>query len=126
VRVGDNLFISGTTAMTESGEVVGLGDAYEQTRYVIDFIKRILSRAGFQPSDVVRTRLFVTRLARWEDYARAHREGFGDVRPASSIIEVSRLVDPRFMVEMEVDALRGAVEVESINLHGLSAPRPER
>lgn len=119
VRVGDHLFISGTTATGPGGEIVGLNDPYEQTRYVLELIKQLLPQAGFQLEDVVRTRLFVTRMSRWEEYARAHREVFERVRPASSIVEVSHLTDPRMLVEIEVDALRGAVEIdtEAIKVH---------
>jgi enamine deaminase RidA (YjgF/YER057c/UK114 family) len=116
VKVGDHLFISGTTALNERGEVVGQGNAYEQTRYIIDRVKRILAAAGFQLADVVRTRLFVTRMGKWEEYAMAHHEAFEPIRPASSIVEVVRLVDPRLMVEMEVDAIRGAGNVQSLSI----------
>lgn len=113
VRVGENLYISGTTAMTASGEVVAAGDAYEQTKYVISTIKKILSSAGFSPSDVVRTRLYVTDISKWDDYARAHREAFERIRPASSLVQVTKLVDPRLLLEMEVDAIRGCELVDS-------------
>ena len=116
VRVEDNLYISGTTAMSASGEVIGLNDAYEQTRYVIKVIKEVLNTAGFSISDVVRTRLFVTNLAKWEEYARGHSETFDSIRPASSIVQVSRLVDPRLLIEMEVDAVLGCRLVKSITL----------
>jgi enamine deaminase RidA (YjgF/YER057c/UK114 family) len=113
VRAGDHLYISGTTAIAEGGMVVGVGDAYQQTRYVIGLVKQILSGAGFKISDVVRTRLFVTNMAKWDDYARAHREAFETIRPASSIVQVSKLVDPRLLLEMEVDAYRGCETVKS-------------
>ena len=107
VHVGNQIFISGTTAMGSDGEVVGIGDAYEQTRSIIHRVKKVLINRGFALSDVVRTRLFVTNIARWEDYARAHREAFETIRPASSIVQVVKLVDPRLLLEMEVDAIRG-------------------
>jgi enamine deaminase RidA (YjgF/YER057c/UK114 family) len=107
VQVGDQLFISGTTSISAEGEVVGAGDAYEQTRFVLVRIKKILLARGFSLGDVVRTRLFVTNMSRWEDYARAHRETFENIRPASSIVQVVKLVDPRLMLEMEADAIRG-------------------
>ena len=106
VRVGNTLFISGTTATNKEGDVIAPYDAYEQTQVVIAKVRNALEEAGFTLNDVVRTRLFVTNLAKWDDYARAHREAFERVRPASSIVEVSRLVDPRLMIEMEVDAVR--------------------
>jgi enamine deaminase RidA (YjgF/YER057c/UK114 family) len=108
VQVGDHLFVSGTTAMNYKGEVTAPGDAYEQTKTVLSSIKTILTSRGFSMQDVVRTRLFVTNMTKWEDYARAHREVFETVRPASSMVQVVKLVDPRLVVELEVDAIRGA------------------
>ena len=113
VCVGDHLFISGTTAITPSGEVYGANDAYQQTRYVIAHVRDILNAANFAMSDVVRTRLFVTSMADWDKYARAHREAFEQVRPASSIVQVTKLVDPRLMLEMEVEAIRGCTLVDT-------------
>ncbi len=107
VCVGDQLFISGTTAISPSGEVVGANDAYLQTRYVISHIRDILSAANFAITDVVRTRMFITSMADWDKYARAHCEAFEHIRPASSIVQVSKLVDPRLMLELEVEAIRG-------------------
>ena len=107
VMVGDHLFVSGTTAVDANGEVIAPGDPYKQTRFIIDRIRDVLTSAEFQMTDVVRTRLFVTNLSRWDDYARAHREAFEKIRPASSIVQVARLVDPRLVIEMEVDALKG-------------------
>jgi len=116
VQVGNHLAVSGTTAMNAKGEVVSPGEPYEQTKYVLSAIKTILASRGFQLSDVVRTRLFVTNISRWEDYARAHREVFEPIRPASSMVQVVKLVDPRLVVELEVDAIKGAAEVESVSL----------
>ena len=112
VQVGDSLFISGTTAVDARGEVIAPNDPYEQTRFVIGRIRDFLSATGFTITDVVRTRLFVTNLSRWEDYAKAHRDAFESIRPASSIVQVARLVDPRLTIEMEVDAIKGATQVE--------------
>lgn len=114
VQVGDNLYISGTTAIAEGGEVIGGMDAYEQTRYVISVVRKILAAAHFSMNDVVRTRLYITNMAKWDEYARAHREAFEHIRPASSIVQVVKLVDPRLMLEMEVDALRGATAMHSV------------
>lgn len=116
VQVGDHLFISGTTAMNYKGDVTGTGDAYEQTKAVLSAIKTILASRGFSIQDVVRTRLFVTNIAKWEDYARAHREVFETIRPASSMVQVAKLVDPRLVVELEVDAIRGAVMQDAITI----------
>ena len=116
VVIGDRLFISGSTAVTEKGDVVAANDPYEQTRYIIGLIRKVLSAAEFKMSDVVRTRMFVTNLSRWDDYARAHREAFENIRPASSIVQVTRLTDPRLLVEMEVDAIRGCTAVHDIKI----------
>jgi len=107
VQVGDHLYISGTTAMNAKGDVTAPGDAYEQTKNILSSIRSILTSRGFSMQDVVRTRLFVTNIAKWEDYARAHREFFENVRPASSMVQVVKLVDPRLVVELEVDAIKG-------------------
>lgn len=114
VRVGDTLYVSGTTAVSASGEVIGAGDAYEQTKFVLTVLRRVLAAADFQLSDVVRTRLFVTNMARWDDYARAHREVFDKIRPASGIVQVMKLVDPRLVVELEAEAVRGATSTKTI------------
>ncbi|MBX7144202.1 MAG: RidA family protein [Oligoflexia bacterium] len=116
VLAGDHLFISGTTAVDARGEVFAPGDAYQQTKYILNKVRDILECARFSISDVVRTRLFVTNMAHWDDYARAHREVFETIRPASSIVQVSKLVDPRLMIEMEVDALRGCEIVDNWNV----------
>ena len=110
VQVGDTLYISGTTAQVASGDVVGGSSSYSQTRFALDQIKRILAGAGFKLTDVVRTRLMVTNLADFAEYARAHHEVFETVRPASSIVQVVRLVDPRLLVEIEVQAVRGVTD----------------
>lgn len=102
--------------MNAKGDVISPGEPYEQTKYILSVIKTILASRGFRPSDVVRTRLFVTNMARWEDYARAHREVFEPVRPASSMVQVVKLVDPRLVVELEVDAIKGVTEVESVSV----------
>ena len=116
VQVGDHLFISGTTAMNYKGDVVAPGDAYEQTKTILASVRTILTSRGFSLSDVVRTRLFVTNISKWEDYARAHREFFETVRPASSMVQVVKLVDPRLVVELEVDAIRGAEMQDSASI----------
>ncbi len=116
VQVGNQLAISGTTAMNSKGDVVSPGEPYEQTKYVLNVIKSILASRGFQPADVIRTRLFVTNISRWEDYARAHREVFEPIRPASSMVQVVKLVDPRLVVEIEVDAIKGTSQAESVSI----------
>jgi len=116
VQVGNQLAISGTTAMNSKGDVVSPGEPYEQTKYVLNVIKSILASRGFQPADVIRTRLFVTNISRWEDYARAHREVFEPIRPASSMVQVVKLVDPRLVVEIEVDAIKVTSQAESVSI----------
>lgn len=112
VVVGDQMFISGTTAMKLDGSVVGIGDAYRQTAFVLGLVKQILARKNFSLSDVVLTRLMVTHIGEWDKYARAHREVFEKIRPASSIVQVAKLFDPRLMIELEVQAVRGAQQAE--------------
>lgn len=116
VRVGTSLWISGTTAMTAKGEVIAPNDPYEQTRYIISTARSILVAAGFRLEDVVRTRLFVTNISHWEDFAEAHREAFENIRPASSLVQVAKLVDARLTVEMEFEAVLGATDRETIQL----------
>ncbi len=116
VQLGDHLFISGTTAMSNQGDVAHPGDAYRQTKAALTTIKNLLTKRGFSVSDVVRTRLFVTNIVAWDDYARAHQEVFGSVRPVSSMVQVAKLVDPRLVIEVEVDAIRGVTQVEEIRL----------
>ena len=116
VRVNDSLYISGTTSIDDRGEVVGAGDPYEQTKYVISVVRRVLAIAGFAMTDVVRTRMFITSMGDWKHYALAHREAFENIRPASSIVQVAKLVDPRLMVELEVDAIKGCVLAGSLQV----------
>ena len=104
VRVGAHIWVSGTTATGANGEVVGVGDAAAQTRYALQKIERALHEAGASMRDVVRTRMFVTDMSQWEAVGRVHGEFFGDVRPAATMVEVSRLIDPAHLIEIEVDA----------------------
>ena len=103
---GDMAWVSGTTA-TADGEVVCPGDAAGQTRQALANLAQALERAGFTVADVVRTRVFVTDISRWEEVGRVHGEVFGDVRPATSMVQVSALIDPAMLVEVEADAVRG-------------------
>jgi len=103
---GDTAWVSGTTS-TVDGAVAHPGDAGAQTRQALANLKDALERAGFTLADVVRTRMFVTDIARWQDIGRAHGEVFGDVRPATSMVQVAALIDPAMLVEIEADAVRG-------------------
>jgi len=104
---GDAAWVSGTTS-TVDGVVVHPGDAGAQTRQALTTIVNALERAGFTVADVVRTRMFVTDISRWEEIGRAHGEVFGDVRPATSMVQVAALIDPAMLIEIEADAVRGA------------------
>ena len=104
VRIGTRIYVSGTTATDEHGNIVGVNDAYAQTVQVIRNIERALKQAGATLANVVRTRSFVTDIARWEEYGRAHGEFFSDIRPCATMVEVRGLVDPLMLIEIEVDA----------------------
>ncbi len=110
VRTGNLVYVAGTTATGTDGRVVGEGDAYAQARHALLTIERALHEAGAALADVVRTRMFVTDITRWEEFGRAHGEFFREIRPAATMVEVQRLIDPGHLVEIEVDAVidRGA------------------
>jgi enamine deaminase RidA (YjgF/YER057c/UK114 family) len=105
VQVGPYIHVAGTTATGASGEVVGEGDLYAQTVQVLKNIEAALAKAGAGMKDVVRTRVFTTDISRWEEIGRAHGEFFRDIRPASTMVEVSRLISPAMLVEIEADAI---------------------
>lgn len=104
VRVGPHVHVAGTTAVDASGAVIGQGDAYAQSAFILKKIAAALTEAGASMSDVVRTRMFVTDIAKFDDVGRAHGEVFRDIRPAATMVEVTRLVDPALLVEIEADA----------------------
>ena len=105
VRVGNIIEVAGTTAVDESGSVIGLHDPYEQTRFIFTKIEKALISAGSSLKDVIRTRMFVTDISRWEEIGKAHAEFFINVRPASTMVEVKALVNPELLIEIEVTAI---------------------
>ena len=104
VKVGNRIYVTGTTALGDDGEIVGAGDAYEQARQCLLNIEKALKRLGAGFEHVVRTRMFVTDISRWEEFGRAHGEFFRDVMPATTMVEVSALIDPKMLIEIEADA----------------------
>lgn len=105
VKIGNTIEVTGTVAVDENSNLVGGDDAYEQTRFIIQKIEKVLVRAGSSLKDVVRTRMFVTDISRWEEYGRAHGEFFGDIKPSTSMIEVKGLIAPEYLIEIEATAI---------------------
>ncbi|MGO4269656.1 RidA family protein [Paenibacillus sp. TAF58] len=103
IRVGDRIEIAGTTAMKD-GEVVGIGNPYEQARFVLQAIEQALHELGGQMSDVIRTRMYVTDISQWQEFGRAHGEFFRGVQPVATMVEVKALIDPLLLIEIEVEA----------------------
>lgn len=105
VRIGNSIWVSGTTATDPQGNVVGAGDARAQTLYIFEKIERALHETGAALNDIVRTRIFITDIRQWEAVARAHGEVFGTIRPANTLVQVSALVGEEYLVEIEADAV---------------------
>lgn len=105
VKIGNTIEITGTVAVDENNNLVGGTSAYEQTKYILRKIERVLQQAGASLRDVVRTRMFVTDISRWEEYGRAHGEFFSEIKPCTSMIEVKGLIAPEYLVEIEATAI---------------------
>jgi enamine deaminase RidA (YjgF/YER057c/UK114 family) len=105
VRVGNQIFVTGTTALGPDGKLVGVGDPYAQAVQALRNIESVLARAEATMKDVVRTRIFVTDISKWRDIGRAHGEVFGEIRPCATMVQVSALIEPEMLVEIEVDAV---------------------
>jgi enamine deaminase RidA (YjgF/YER057c/UK114 family) len=104
VRVGSRIYVSGTTAFNDAGELIGVGDGYAQAAQCIRNIEAALRQADATLAHVVRTRMLVTDISRWREYGRAHQEFFGDIRPCATMVEVRALIDPRMLIEIEAEA----------------------
>ena len=105
VKVGNTIEVTGTVAVDEKGNTVGPGDAYAQTKYILEKISSVLTRAGGSMEQVVRTRMFVTDITCWEEYGRAHGESFKDIRPCTTLVEVAKLISPEYLIEIEATAI---------------------
>lgn len=105
VKIGSSIYVSGTTAFGEDGKIVGVGDPYEQTIQILKTIENVLIRAGASIKDVVRTRMYVTNIDNWEAIGRAHGEFFKDVKPATTMVEVNKLIEQDILVEIEAEAV---------------------
>ncbi|HRF18487.1 MAG TPA: RidA family protein [Chitinophagaceae bacterium] len=105
VRVGNIIEVTGTVAVDENNQLVGKDNAYAQTRFIIEKIERVLKRAGSSLKDVVRTRMYVTDIARWEEYGKAHGEFFKDIKPCTTMVEVKGLIAPEYLIEIEATAI---------------------
>ncbi|WP_332734205.1 RidA family protein [Flavihumibacter sp.] len=105
VKIGNIIEVTGTVSVNEHSEIVGVGDAYAQTKYIIEKIAKVLEQAGAGLKDVVRTRMFVTDISLWEEYGRAHGEFFSVIKPCTTMVEVKALIAPEYLIEIEASAI---------------------
>ncbi|MGA2298782.1 MAG: RidA family protein [FCB group bacterium] len=105
VRIGNLIEVTGTVAVDENGKVFGKENAEQQTKYVLQKIEKVLEKAGAKMSDVIRTRIYTTDISKWQEIGKAHKEFFKDIKPATTMVEVSRLIEPDYLVEIEVTAV---------------------
>ena len=105
VKIGNTIEVTGTVAVDDNNNLVGGNDAYGQTKFIIQKIEKVLQRAGASLKDVVRTRMFVTNISRWEEYGRAHGEFFNEIKPCTTMVEVSKLISPEYLIEIEATAV---------------------
>jgi len=105
VKIGNIIEVTGTVSVDDNNELIGEDNAYAQTKFIISKIEKVLQRAGAELKDVVRTRMFVTDISRWEEYGKAHGEFFKDIRPCTSMIEVKGLIAPEYLIEIEATAI---------------------
>ena len=105
VRIGNTVEVTGTVAADDNSNVVGGNNAYEQTKFILQKIEKVLEKAGASLKDVVRTRMFVTDISRWEEYGKAHGEFFKDIKPCTSMIEIKGLISPEYLIEIEATAI---------------------
>lgn len=105
VKIGNIIEVTGTVSVDENSVLVGGNNAYEQTKFIIQKIEKILQQAGASLNDVVRTRMFVTDISRWEEYGKAHGEFFNTIRPCTTLVEVSKLIAPEYLIEIEATAI---------------------
>lgn len=108
VQVGNTLEVTGTVAVNDKSELIGRGDFYLQTQFILQKMKGVIEQAGFSMEDVVRTRIFVTDISHWEQVGKAHQEVFGKIKPATTMVQVSALISPEYLVEIEATVIRGS------------------
>ena len=105
VKIGNIIEVTGTVSVDENDNIVGEGDAYHQTKFIIQKIEKVLQQAGASLKDVVRTRMFVTDISRWQQYGKAHGEFFANIKPCTTMVEISKLIAPEYLIEIEATAV---------------------